>query len=144
VQKEFRDAREIYGFPGELRQLFSNLLVNAIEAMSQNGRLHLRVARAREQSSGREGVCVVFADSGRGIRPEDRARLFEPFYTTKKDSGTGLGLWLVEEIVRKHHGKIRVRSSVRPGASGTIFWLFLPEHPNSTRKAHTAPQYSAR
>jgi PAS domain S-box-containing protein len=144
VQEEFRDAREIYGFPGELRQLFSNLLVNAIEAMSQNGRLRLRVARAREQSSGREGVCVVFADSGRGIRPEDRARLFEPFYTTKKDSGTGLGLWLVEEIVRKHQGKIRVRSSVRPGASGTIFWLFLPEHPASCRKPVTARQYSAQ
>jgi PAS domain S-box-containing protein len=144
VQKEFRDASEIYGFPGELRQLFSNLLVNAIEAMPPSGRLRLRITHAREQSSGREGVCVAFADSGRGIRPEDRARLFEPFYTTKKESGTGLGLWLVEEIVRKHHGKIRVRSSVRPGASGTIFWLFLPAHPDGSAKAAPAAQYSAR
>ena len=143
VQKEFRDACEISGFPGEVRQLFSNLLVNAVEAMSQNGRLRLRVARAREQSTGRAGVCVVFADSGRGIRPEDRARLFEPFYTTKKDSGTGLGLWLVEEIVHKHQGKIRVRSSVRPGASGTIFWLFLPEQPTNSVQTLPTAQYSA-
>jgi PAS domain S-box-containing protein len=144
VQKEFRDASEIYGFPGELRQLFSNLLVNAIEAMPHRGGLRLRIAPAREQSSGREGVCVVFADSGRGIRPEDRARLFEPFYTTKKESGTGLGLWLVEEIVRKHHGKIRVRSSVRPGASGTIFWLFLPVHPDGSARPAPAAQYSTQ
>lgn len=143
IQKEFREASQIYGFPGELRQLFSNLLVNSIEAMPQNGRLRLRVTRAREPASGREGVCVVFADSGRGIRPEDRARLFEPFYTTKKESGTGLGLWLVEEIIRKHHGKIRVRSSVRPGASGTIFWLFLPVHPNGSPQARPAAEYSA-
>ena len=143
VQKEFRDACEIYGFPGELRQLFSNLLVNAIEAMPQNGRLRLRVTPATERAAGRDGVCVVFADSGRGIRPEDRPRLFEPFYTTKEESGTGLGLWLSDEIVRKHQGKIRVRSSVRPGASGTIFSLFLPLHPVSVTNSEPAAQYSA-
>jgi len=143
VQKEFRDGCEIYGFPGELRQLFSNLLVNAIEAMPQNGRLRLRVTGARERTGGRDGVCVIFADSGRGIRPEDRSRLFEPFYTTKKESGTGLGLWLSDEIVRKHQGKIRVRSCARPGASWTIFSLFLPSHPAARKPAETVVQYSA-
>ena len=128
VQKDFCDGCEIRGFAGELRQLFANLIANAADAMPEGGRLRLRVCRGREYSGdGRSGVRVVFADSGSGISRQDQARLFEPFYTTKKDSGTGLGLWLSEGIVRKHHGRIRVRSSARPGQSGTTFSLFLPE-----------------
>jgi signal transduction histidine kinase len=70
---------------------------------------------------------VTLADTGTGISPEHQTRLFEPFYTTKKESGTGLGLWLSEGIIRKHRGRIRVRSCARPGHSGTTFSLFLPE-----------------
>ena len=129
VQRDFCETCEIRGFAGELRQLFANLLVNAADAMPKGGRLRLRVTRTREYSGlGRTGVRVTFADNGNGIPAENQHRLFEPFYTTKKDSGTGLGLWLSEGIVRKHHGKIRVRSSARPGNSGTTFSLFLPEH----------------
>ena len=96
--------------------------------MPEGGRLRMRVCRGREYSGdGRPGVRVVFADTGSGISRQDQARLFEPFYTTKKESGTGLGLWLSEGIVRKHQGRIRVRSSARPGHSGTTFSLFLPE-----------------
>lgn len=128
VQREFRNGCEIRGFAGELRQLFSNLLVNAVEAMPNGGRLRLRVGAAHEYSGDhRAGVRVIFADNGIGISRQDRPRLFEPFYTTKTDSGTGLGLWLSEGIVRKHHGRIQVRSSSRPGRSGTIFSLFLPD-----------------
>jgi PAS domain S-box-containing protein len=128
VQKDFSDNCEIRGFAGELRQLFANLIVNAADAMPRGGRLCLRVCRAREYAGeGRAGVRVTLSDSGTGISPHDQPRLFEPFYTTKKDSGTGLGLWLSEGIVRKHHGRIRVRSSARPGRSGTTFFLFLPE-----------------
>jgi PAS domain S-box-containing protein len=128
VQKDFSEGCEIHGFAGELRQLFANLLVNAADAMPEGGHLHLRVCRGREYSGeGRSGVRVIFADSGSGISPQDQARLFEPFYTTKKNTGTGLGLWLSEGIIRKHHGRIRVRSRARPGRSGTTFSLFLPE-----------------
>lgn len=128
VQREFRNGCEIRGFAGELRQLFSNLLVNAVDAMPEGGRLRLRVGAAHEYSGDhRAGVRVIFADNGIGISRQDRPRLFEPFYTTKTDSGTGLGLWLSEGIVRKHHGRIQVRSSSRPGRSGTIFSLFLPD-----------------
>jgi PAS domain S-box-containing protein len=128
VQKDFCESCEIHGFDGELRQLFANLIVNAADAMPKGGRLRLRVSRSREYSGdGRPGVRVTVADNGSGISSKDQSRLFEPFYTTKKDSGTGLGLWLSEGIVRKHHGRIRVRSSERPGQSGTTFSLFLPE-----------------
>jgi PAS domain S-box-containing protein len=130
VDKDLRTGCEIQGVAGELRQLFANLIVNAADAMPEGGRLRVRVARGHEYSGNRRaGVRVLFADNGSGISPQDRGRVFEPFYTTKKDSGTGLGLWLSEGIVRKHHGRIQVRSSARPGRSGTIFSLFLPERP---------------
>jgi PAS domain S-box-containing protein len=127
VQKELCGTAEIRGYAGELRQLFSNLLVNAVDAMPGGGRLRVRVWCGREPSgSRRPGVQVVFADTGTGISSIDRSRLFEPFYTTKPESGTGLGLWLSEGIARKHQGAIRVRSSTRPGQSGTVFSVFLP------------------
>jgi signal transduction histidine kinase len=70
----------------------------------------------------------VIADSGSGISEEHRKKLFEPFYTTKQDVGTGLGLWVSQEIVKKHGGSITFRSSVRPGHSGTVFSVFIPHH----------------
>jgi len=128
VQKDFCEQCEIRGFAGELRQLFANLIVNAADAMPRGGRLRLRVCHGREYAGeGRRGVRVTLADTGTGITPEHQTRLFEPFYTTKKESGTGLGLWLSEGIIRKHRGRIRVRSCARPGHSGTTFSLFLPE-----------------
>jgi two-component system CheB/CheR fusion protein len=125
--REFDERCEILGFAGELRQLFSNLIVNAVEAVSDGGHLRLRVSRAWEWSeTHRPGVRVIFADNGSGISHNDLQRVFEPFYTTKGDGGTGLGLWLSEGIVRKHGGLIRVRSCTRPGQSGTVFSVFLP------------------
>jgi PAS domain S-box-containing protein len=126
TMKEFDAPCEVRGFAGELRQLFANLIVNAVDAMAEGGQLRLRVACAREWAgSRRPGVRVVFADNGGGIPREDLARVFEPFYTTKGD-GTGLGLWLSEGIVRKHGGQIRVRSCTGPRRSGTVFSVFLP------------------
>ncbi|MGC2197607.1 MAG: PAS domain S-box protein [Terriglobales bacterium] len=128
LQKELESGCEVRGFSGELRQLFSNLIMNAIDAMPEGGRLRVRVGRRHEPNGrGRPGVRVTFADTGIGIAPQERARLFEPFYTTKKESGTGLGLWLSEGIVRKHDGTIQMHTSTRPGRSGTIFSLFLPQ-----------------
>jgi len=117
----------ICGFPGEMRQVFSNLIVNALDAIGGDGELRLHVCEARDwRNPERQGVRVVFADNGPGIPGEHRQHIFEPFYTTKGDRGTGLGLWLSSGIIHKHGGNIRVRSSVRPGHSGTVFSIFLP------------------
>ncbi len=132
VEKKYDDAVEIRGFAGELRQLFSNLILNALDALDQGGRLTLRVARGRDWSSGNgrsqvTGARVTIADNGSGIQHSDLARIFEPFYSTKGDSGTGLGLWLSHGIVQKHEGTIRVHSRTTAGSSGTVFSIFLPD-----------------
>ncbi|HEY2913086.1 MAG TPA: ATP-binding protein, partial [Candidatus Angelobacter sp.] len=88
----------------------------------------IRVQHAREMAnSDRLGGKIVIADTGSGISPQHRKKLFEPFYTTKQDVGTGLGLWVSREIVQKHGGNITLRSSIVPGHSGTVFSIFLPE-----------------
>jgi|HubBroStandDraft_2_1064218.scaffolds.fasta_scaffold00920_2 two-component system CheB/CheR fusion protein len=133
VDKRYADFVEIRGFAGELRQLFSNLILNALDALNDGGRLTLRVARGRDWSSGNgsaayvTGARVTIADNGSGIRQNDLTRIFEPFYSTKGDSGTGLGLWLSHGIVQKHEGTIRVRSRTTSGSNGTVFSIFLPD-----------------
>ncbi|MBO0911650.1 MAG: PAS domain S-box protein [Acidobacteria bacterium] len=128
LEKQAGERLEILGYPGELRQVFSNLILNAIDAMQDGGRLRLRVVRTHEWSGeGRAGVRVTIADTGNGISPKDLAHIFEPFYTTKKDQGTGLGLWLAYGSVEKHAGWMRVATRTAPGASGTVFSVFLPD-----------------
>ena len=130
LEKQSGEGLEVLGYPGELRQLFSNLILNAMDAMKEGGRLRLRVVRAREWSNGRRGgVRITIADTGSGIGGADLPHIFEPFYTTKKETGTGLGLWLVYGIVQKHNGWIKVASRTNPGTSGTVFAVFLPESP---------------
>lgn len=83
-------------------------------------------------------------DSGSGIGPEQFEHLFEPFYTTKKDGGTGLGLWLSLGIVRKHGGSIRVRSRAASGKTGTVFSIFLPQIVEATEPEGSVPADEAR
>jgi signal transduction histidine kinase len=136
IEKKYDARAEITGFSGELRQLFSNLIINAIDAMGEGGRLFVRVSHSHEWTNNRRpGVRITIADSGAGIRPADLAHIFEPFYTTKTDAGTGLGLWLSYGIVQKHGGSIRVRSRTAPGHSGTIFSLFLPDKVERSKAA---------
>jgi two-component system CheB/CheR fusion protein len=122
LRRSYRDSTAaVDGFGSELRQVFANLILNAVDAMPWNGELHIRV------DSGRRGeVRVTIADNGCGIPPEGRARLFEPFFTTKIGRGNGLGLWVSAGIVRKHSGRIRFRSSTVPGRSGSVFTVILP------------------
>ncbi len=127
VERRYESDGDVFAFPGEIRQVFSNLIINAIEALPLRGRLRLHVYEtAHPVDPQRRGVRVVIADNGPGIAPAARARLFEPFFTTKGEKGTGLGLWVSQGIIRKHDGNIRMRSSTRPGASGTVFSIFLP------------------
>jgi signal transduction histidine kinase len=114
-------------YAGPLRQVFSNLLLNAADAMPKGGRLHARTATAREWSRRqRHGLRVTFADNGCGITAENLHKIFKPFFTTKGFGGSGLGLSLVKDVVRKHGGTLRVRSSTKPGRSGSVFAIFLP------------------
>ena len=113
--------------PGELRQVFANLLGNAIEAVGRgHGKIRLRAYISRDGQSGRSGMRLVFADNGCGIPAEAREKIFDPFFTTKGESGTGLGLWITSDIVRKYDGTMRLRSTTRPGRSGTCFSVFFP------------------
>lgn len=132
VEKQTGENLGIHGYPGELRQVFSNLLLNAVDAMRDGGRLRLRVVRSREWSGQRRsGVRVTFADTGYGISDKDLPHIFEPFYTTKKDQGTGLGLWLAYGSIQKHAGWMKVATRTTPGSSGTVFSVFLPDSPAS-------------
>lgn len=126
VTRDYRDAGQIHGYGGELRQLFANLVVNAVDAMQKHGSLRIRIAPGRGWNSERDGVRITLADTGSGIPAEDLRKIFEPFYTTKKDTGTGLGLWVSRGIIRKHGGSIHVRSRVSGSATGTVFSIFLP------------------
>ena len=127
VTTRFESRHPVRGFPGELRQVFSNLVSNAIHSMSLGGKLMLHVYESSLASDpGRKGVRVTVLDNGAGIPAGVRKNLFAPFYTTKGEGGTGLGLWVTRGIIEKHEGTIHFISSVRPGRSGTAFSVFLP------------------
>lgn len=114
-------------YAGPMRRAFANLLLNAADSMPKGGRLQARVAAAHEWTGQqRRGIRVTFADDGCGIAAHDLPRILHPFFTTKGCSGNGIGLSLVRETVQKHGGAIRVRSSTKPGHSGSIFSIFLP------------------
>ncbi len=127
VDKRFEATRSVRGFPGELRQVFSNLVGNAIEATPKGGYLllHSRESSLASDPS-RKGVRITVLDSGSGIPRGVRKNLFAPFYTTKGEKGTGLGLWISRGIVEKHEGTIHLISTSRNGRSGTAFSVFLP------------------
>jgi PAS domain S-box-containing protein len=119
---------QLFCFVGELRQLFANLVGNAIDAIGQGGHLWLSVRRSRSWVDGTPGVRLFVADSGCGMTKEMRMRIFEPFFTTK-ETGTGLGLWVSSEILAKHNATLRVASRRAEAGkrSGTVFMLFFPE-----------------
>ena len=130
VEKDFRECSSIVASAGELRQLILYLIGNALDATGQGGRLKIRVTNTREHRNGsRPGIRLTIADTGTGIHPEIRNTLFEPFVSTKGDTGTGLGLWVSSEIVERHGGTIQVRSSVLGPTTGTAFSVFLPSQP---------------
>jgi signal transduction histidine kinase len=114
----------VCGFPGQLSQVFSNLIRNAAEASPAGSDVVIRVKPTRRGD--REGARVSIHDRGPGIPEDIRDRLFDPFFTTKGLKGSGLGLWVTRTILMRHHGTIRFRSSLRAGCTGTTFEVFLP------------------
>jgi PAS domain S-box-containing protein len=126
LQKKYASPGVVRGFPGELRQVFLNLISNAIQAMPSGGTLRLRVTEATDWETQRRGIAVSVLDTGNGVRPEDAARLFQPFFTTKSAKGTGLGLWISKGIVQKYEGTIAFRSFHSAAGACTCFRVFLP------------------
>ena len=119
VKRYKKNAPAVRAYSGELRQVYANILNNAIEACPENGRIVIGLSAVRGE---RGGVRVIIGDTGRGIRKEEQSKIFEPFYTTKGDKGTGLGLWVSKDLVLKHGGRIAVRSNTR----GTCFAITIP------------------
>jgi PAS domain S-box-containing protein len=128
VETRYETDILVNAFPGELRQVFSNLIVNAVDAMDKLGdKLCIHIfASSCQTNPTQKGISITISDNGAGIPPDKRGQLFELFYTTKGDKGTGIGLWVCLRIVQKYGGKIRLRSAVRAGRSGTTFCVFLP------------------
>jgi PAS domain S-box-containing protein len=113
----------VSGFKGEIQQLFSNLLANAIDAVGKGGSIEIAI------ESSEILALVTIQDNGTGISPELQSKLFEPFFTTKaQHMGTGLGLWICREIARKHGGEITLDSSTHAADHGTTFTVTLPRH----------------
>ena len=127
VERRSLDELPICCMASETHQIFANLISNSIEAMEQNGRLVVRLRHSRDWRDRRtHGMRVTICDNGSGIDRTTLKHIFEPFFTTKTETGTGLGLWVVQQLVERHHGSVRVWSSQRQGASGTAFSVFLP------------------
>lgn len=123
---ELTCERRPQGLAGELRQVLSNLVTNAIDASPMNCVIRVRVRESRAwHSSGAEGVRVSVADRGHGIPAHLMSEIFKPFITTKGQMGTGLGLWLSHSIIDRHGGRLKLRSSTGKN-QGTCFSVFLP------------------
>lgn len=146
AEKRYGGDVELYCFSGEVRQVMANLVSNAIDACKPGGRVVVRARRSRAwQGTALEGVRFTVADTGTGMSPEVRKRIFDAFFTTKDATGTGLGLWVSHEIVLKHQGSVRVRSRTasegRP--SGTVFHLFFPDLPEAVPQPAPAAEAGA-
>ncbi|HEV2987241.1 MAG TPA: ATP-binding protein [Candidatus Angelobacter sp.] len=141
ILRRYGHVEELLAFPGELRQVFSNLVLNALEAVPMTGKVAVRVRRDRSSKS-QPGLRITIADDGSGISPENMPRIFEPFFTTKDSKGTGLGLWVSQGIIQKHGGTVRVRSRDRGANHGTCFTVFLPFAVFESRSLQTSRQSS--
>jgi PAS domain S-box-containing protein len=141
IQRRYKDVPPLHAYEGEIRQVLANFIGNAIDAMHRDGgRLLLRSASGREPRTGVEGVYVTVADTGCGMDAATRSRIYEPFFSTKGTTGTGLGLWVSQTIIDKHAGRIHIRSRVqqRPHASGgTVFRIFLPLQSTGVTPTHS-------
>lgn len=127
VERRDRSRLPVTCFEGEIRQVLSNLLGNAIDAIgSHAGRILVRSREATHWTSGRRGVVLTVADTGSGMSKTAQTKIFDAFFTTKGASGTGLGLWISRQIVDRHQGILSVRSSQSSHSRGTVFTLFLP------------------
>jgi PAS domain S-box-containing protein len=126
IERQYDDSVEVTAVNGELRQVFSNLIANSLDAVNSQGTIKLRTSTYRRTGLGEPAVRVTIADNGIGIARDVLPHIFEPFYTTKGSSGTGLGLWVSKQFVEKYGGSIRIRSSSNGTRRGTTVSVILP------------------
>jgi signal transduction histidine kinase len=128
VRKEVRAINTfVYANPGELRQIIANLIGNSLDAMRMGGKLRLKISLQRNwKGEGGQQLSLTIADTGSGIDPSLLPTIFQPFVTTKGETGTGLGLWVIQELADKNCWTIRVRSSIHPHHRGTVFSILMP------------------
>ncbi|MGC2209292.1 MAG: PAS domain S-box protein [Candidatus Korobacteraceae bacterium] len=135
IEKRYRGDLAIRAVGGELRQVFSNLVVNSLESIGECGMVKLRITGGQCAKCGERLVRITVADNGPGIREAIRPRMFEALFTTKGDTGTGLGLWVSKQIVEKHGGTIRFRSRATGAQTGTVFSIVLKAESNHRSNA---------
>ena len=127
VRKEWVASISVEGFPAQLRQVFSNIFRNAIDASEIGGKIHLRISRSfLGRNLEEKAARITIADGGVGIAKENVPRVFDAFFTTKELKGTGVGLWLSSTIVQEHGGRIQLKTRVLPDRSGTTISVLLP------------------
>jgi signal transduction histidine kinase len=127
VSREIGGDPEFSCVPSEMQQILTNLLNNAVEAMPGPGRIRVRSsASVNWADRGVRGVRITVADDGPGMPKETLERIAEPFFTTKGSSGTGLGMWVVTELVAKQNGRLSISSSVAREHHGTVVSIFIP------------------
>ena len=133
VLRRYRSSTSIHTIEGEIRQIVSNLISNSLDALPRGGRLHVRLFEPQPLHGHRSMVRMTIADDGEGIATENLKRVLEPFFTTKESIGTGLGLWVTSELVKKHEGRMRLKSKL---GRGTVVTIWLPmERRGQTRRA---------
>ncbi|HTV04704.1 MAG TPA: HAMP domain-containing sensor histidine kinase [Acidobacteriaceae bacterium] len=128
IVRQYESREQVLVLPGEMRQVLSNLISNAIEASAPHGRIVLRIREARSWATqgGERSLRLSIGDSGSGIPSAVRSHLGEPFFTTKGQSGTGLGLWITQAILSSYGSSLQIRSSVGPERHGTVASFVLP------------------
>lgn len=140
VKRQLPKGICVAAFPAELRQVFSNLIGNAAEAAGAGGEIAVNIQSqpAEVDSSGRpvpDGAVILIGDNGPGIEDDVRSQLFQPFFTTKGEQGTGLGLWVSQGIINKHGGRIAIESNRDNGQHGTTVSVFLATRPTISADA---------
>jgi len=138
LSKRYFVTPVVHGFPVELRQVFLNLIGNAIQAMPEGGTLGVHVREVTDWAGNRRGTAISIIDTGVGIHPEDIRRLFQPFFSTKSTKGTGLGLWISKGIVQKYDGTLTCRTFHGPHGKATCFRVFLPVTTTAAAAPHAA------
>jgi signal transduction histidine kinase len=124
VVRQYRHEGCLLAYSGDLRQVFSNLIANSLDAMPQGGRLFLRV---QQRTSPTPTLTIAIADTGIGMPREITRRVGDLFFTTKGESGTGLGMWVTAHLLEKYHASIRIRSCTQKGRSGSAFLITFTE-----------------
>ena len=127
VERDFADVPAILIHASDIRQVLVNLLSNALDAMAgAPGKLRLQLRHVSTSADGTDRVRITVADTGPGMESAVKARVFDAFFTTKGEKGSGLGLWVSGEIIARHGGRIQIRSRKTDSGGGTVISFTLP------------------